>query len=301
MPTTDELIHADYRHRGVIWTPPNGRKLRIVPADRSNFSKPSDGGYRLPSSGGRLHLGACIHTPEEDADDNEVTPRWFRSPKANASTHAYGDNDGDLYAMVPFDFIAWAQGTHTKRWQDAGGTWHKPTDRFVAENRMPPDWFPRDSGGGRLNNNVFLDSIEVEGRAATMNKSFVVEGPQWDTLASWLGWLQFKFGWQDEARMQAHGWLSTWRSDPGKFVIDLFPKIFKASTTYRQHFEVQAQRIEAGAAPSKPATRTPAAPTPPPTAPTQIEVVTVEQFDALKQRVNVQGETLTRLRAALNG
>ena len=247
MPSVEDLIRANYVHRGVQWQPPNSAKLQIVPADPSNYSLLSAGRYRLPRSGKRLYLGDCIHTPEEDADDNAVTPEWFRDPKANASTNAFTADHGDLYAMVPFEFIAWAQGTRRQRWQSADGKWHRPTDRYIVEKKTWPDWFPRDPNQprdplwGALDYNVFLFSNEVEGRAATMDKSFEVGGRQWDTLCSWIGWTMFVGGWQGLERIVPHGSLSTWRSDPGPFVIGLFPQIHQEALTYLAQFEAQAE------------------------------------------------------------
>ena len=243
MPTVNELIKSDYVHRGVEWTPPNGRNLYIVPAHRSNYSMPRDGRYR----GKRQHVGVTIHTPEEPADNNEVTPKWFQNPKANASTDAYGDNDGDFYAMVPSIATAWAQGTQRKKWftiKNGQKVWHKPTDRFVVEGKPYPDWFPKDSNGIVLSNNQIFDSIEVEGYARSMDKTFVLTGPQGDTLCSWVGWKMWVNGWEDLERIVSHQYLCTWKTDPGKFVTNLFPDIHKEAIKYRNDFEVQAQRLE---------------------------------------------------------
>ena len=216
MTTLHERIAADYVHRGVQWEPPNGRNLIIMPAHPSNFTEASVvAAYRLPPGRKVMNLASCVHTPEEEADDREVTPRLFSQANYGASTNAYTDDDGDLYAMVPFDAIAWAQGTS---FSGAG-----LTDRFVAEHKQPPGWFPRDADGVRYNNNTFMRSNEVEGRAATMERSFT--GNQRDSLESWIGWNMWVGGYTDLDRIQAHGWLATDRSDPGAYVINLFPEI----------------------------------------------------------------------------
>ena len=234
MTTLHDRIRQDYQHRGVIWTPPNSRTLIVKPAHPSNFSEASSGAYRLPPDRKVMNLASCVHTPEEEADDREVTPRLFAQEGYGASTHAYTDDDGDLYAMVPFDAIPWAQGT------SFGGP--HPTDRFVVEGTTPPDWFPRDGKGVRFNNNTFMRSNEVEGRAATMEQSFT--GPQRDTLESWIGWNMWVGGYTDLDRIQAHGWLATDRSDPGAYVIGLFPKLHEAALVYVQDFEAQARDLE---------------------------------------------------------
>ena len=247
MPTAEDLIRADYVHRGVIWSPPNGRKLLIVPAHRSNYSMPSERRYR----GERQHVGIVVHTPEEPADDNEVTPQWFQNPKANASTDAYSDNDGDLYAMVPSIATAWAQGTQRDSWftikTGSDGkkvkVWHKPTDRFVAAGKDWPFWYPRDGKGKVLSYNQIFDSIEVEGYARSMDKTFKIDGPQGDTLCSWVGWKMWVNNWEDLERILSHEHLCTWKTDPGSFVENLFPRIHSEAIRYRNDFEVRAQRL----------------------------------------------------------
>ena len=238
MASAAELIKSDYVHRGVEYSPPNGRQLIIVPADRSNYSMPGDGRYR----GTRQYLGAVIHTPEEPADDNEVTPKWFKNPKANASTDAYTDSDGDLYAMVPSIGTAWAQGTRKTKWftkKNGKKIWHKPNDRFVVEGKPYPDWFPR-LNGVVLSYNQFLASNEVEGYAVKMKDTFNPEGNQFDTLASWLGWQMFVHGWSGLDRVLSHQQLCTWKTDPGSFVVDLFPKIYNKALEFKQEYESKA-------------------------------------------------------------
>lgn len=227
MATAADLIKADYICQGVVWKPPNGRTLYITPADRSNYSMPEDGRYR----GKRQHVGVVIHTPEEPADDNEVTPKYFAKPGVRASTDAYTDNDGDLYGMVPSVGTAWAQGQPANR------------NRLLLGQRPTPDWMPRDGKGKLLSFNQMFSSNEVEGYAKSMKDSFIPEGPQYDTLASWIGWQMFKFGWEGLDRVWAHEWLDTWKGDPGQFVVDLFPKLYQAALMYLGDFKEQANRI----------------------------------------------------------
>ena len=236
MATVAELIQANYVHRGVVWTPPNGRQLIVQPAHPSNYSVPGDGRYR----GQKQNLCEIVHTPEEDADENEVTPNLFSRPNYGASTHAYGDNDGDVYGMVPFEYTAWAQGTPRTPWKDAKGATHPPLDRYVVKNRPYPDFFPRDESGKVLSFNQMGNSIEEEGRAASMAESFHVGGPQWDSLCSWTGWQMWVFNWDELRRICSHMQFSTWRSDPGPFVIQLFPKIHAEALNHCDEFERQA-------------------------------------------------------------
>ena len=227
MPSPVELIAADYQHRGLSWSPPNGRKLIVKPADRSNYSMPEDDRYR----GTRQHLGAVIHTPEEPADDNEVTPRWFDNPKANASTDAYADSDGDWYALVPSIATAWAQGQPASR------------NRWLVEKRAYPDWYPKGNDGRPLSFNQVFDSVEVEGYAATMEKTFIQGGNQWDSVCSWIGWRMWVFEWEGLDRLFSHRELDTWKTDPGAYVISLFPAIYEEAVTYRDSFEQDAQDL----------------------------------------------------------
>jgi N-acetyl-anhydromuramyl-L-alanine amidase AmpD len=105
-----------------------------------------------------------LHTPEEDADNNEITPRWFADPRAKASTHYYADDDGDLYQMVADRDCAWAQGTkaQTRHWKGA--------------THINPPW------GWGVSNNCRALSIEIEGRAA----SFEWTPEQRRTVLLWI-------------------------------------------------------------------------------------------------------------------
>ena len=287
MSKVEDLIRSDYVHRGVVYQPPNNRKLIIAPAHRSNYSMPQDGRYR----GTRQHLGAVIHTPEEPADDNEVTPKWFQNPKANASTDAYGDNDGDLYAMVPSIGTSWAQGVHRKRWftvKDGKKVWHNPTDRYVVEKRKYPDWFPK-LDGVVLSTNQFLSSIEVEGYANRMEDTFVPNGNQFDTLCSWVGWQMWVYEWEGIDRLLSHKQISTWKTDPGEFVIGLFPEIYKQALIYRNSYEAQAQDL-----------LTPSAPDVAPTHDDAIESLR-EEIQGLRAQTEKNTQTIKAVQAAWRG
>ena len=136
-----------------------------------------------------------------------------------------------------------ARGTQFARWRDNDGNWQPPTDRFVVEGKIPPDWFPRDENGKRFSNNVFLPSNEVEGHAATMSQTFADGSRQWDTLCSWIGWQMWTDGWDDIGHILSHRYLSTWRSDPGAYVIALFPRIHVDAVLYRDGFESEARQL----------------------------------------------------------
>lgn len=79
----------------------------VVPA---NF----DNAYSVAGHGGvpNKPRAFILHTPEEAADNNEVTPRWFQQyhPDSRGSTHYYLDNDGDVYQCVPEAWGAIANG-----------------------------------------------------------------------------------------------------------------------------------------------------------------------------------------------
>lgn len=75
----------------------------VVPAHISNYRL-------LPNT----PQGWVLHTPEERADNIEVTPYYFQTPNLDASTHYYLDNDGDVYQMVPEKFSPIANGVRGK-------------------------------------------------------------------------------------------------------------------------------------------------------------------------------------------
>ena len=135
--------------------------------------------------------------------------------------------------MVPEFAICWAQGQPPER------------DRYkLAGGR--PSWMPNYSY------NVFMDSIEVEGYAATMQKHFLVDSPQYQTLCSWIGFKSWKHNWWKmiDERVQSHEWLDTWKSDPGNWVESLYPQIFASATNWAKRYEQQA--VQGAAHPAEP-------------------------------------------------
>lgn len=156
----------------------------VAPAHSSNY-----GQYGRKNAPKAL----VLHTPEEAADDNEVTPRWFQNPDANASTHYYADSDGDLYQMVPDDEGAWAQNvTNSQRmWKgDAGAN---------------PPW----SDG---NHNLNALSIEIEGFA----HRFEWTPEQFRTVATWIAYKCDEYGIpMDRTHICGHEELASHKRDPG--------------------------------------------------------------------------------------
>lgn len=157
----------------------------VVPAHPSNY-----GGYGASNEPRAL----VLHTPEEDADDNEVTPRWFQNPDAHASTHYYADSDGDLYQMVPDKEGAYAQGVKTSQ-----RTWKGQPGKY-------PPW------AVGVSNNLRALSIEIEGRAKTFKW-----GPrQRQTVVAWIAYKanQYKIP-LDRTHIVGHEELASHKRDPG--------------------------------------------------------------------------------------
>lgn len=185
---------ADHDFEGIAL--PEGARVLWVPAHPSNYTK---GPLWVMRGGGtyrRKYIGQVIHTPEEDADDNEVTPRWFQDARANASTEVYTDNDGDLYQCVRQQDFAWAQGI-----SEANEVEHLPRIFNKAKYGSP---------------NTCFGSNEVEGRADTIDTTLEVGGRQWQTLVSWceLHCRRFKYP-PSRDRILGHYQISDQRSDPG--------------------------------------------------------------------------------------
>ena len=135
------------------------------------------------------------HTPEEPADDIEVTPYYFQRPNLGASTHYYADNDGDLYQMVDEDEGAVANGVLGKPYP--AGT--DPSYSLNCQSR----------------------SIEIEGHAATIHLSCQRGSPQWLTVVRFClaGWLRHGIP-LDRAHNIGHYEVSRDRSDPGALDLD---------------------------------------------------------------------------------
>ena len=107
-----------------------------------------------------------VHTPEEDADDREITPQWFKDPRAGVSTHFYVDNDGDVVQMVSLKQGAYAHGIRT-------------VDRIWTPSWCPPG----------ISFNMRAVGIEVEGRHASIHHTMKVGGAQFNSLVALIKWL----------------------------------------------------------------------------------------------------------------
>lgn len=161
----------------------------VYPAHPNNY-----GGYGR----GNTPKAIVLHTPEEPADDYESTPVWFANPAAQASTHYYGDNDGDMYQMVPDADCPWANG-------NKGGvnrTWKGVKDA----------WPPWAEVGVSLNCQTI--SIELEGKAATIGQTWT--DSQHAALVKWIKHVAEKYGIPlDRDHIIGHFEVATDRTDPG--------------------------------------------------------------------------------------
>lgn len=141
-------------------------------------------------------VALVFHTPEEPWDDNESTPNWFANPASNASTHYYSDSDGDLYQMVRDRDCAWAQGT---------ASWNRVLPR--------PAWYKT----SKRSENCQALSIEVEGFARSIGRTFLVGGPQFNSVVAWAAFKAKQYSIPvDRAHFNAHSEIATNKSDPGQ-------------------------------------------------------------------------------------
>ena len=133
-----------------------------------------------------------FHTPEEDADDYEGTPAWFRNPDAHGSTRWYADNDGDLFAMVPEPWGAIANG---------------------LDGKPRPAWAP-----AGISLNLLSDNIEIEGRAHSLQRT--ITGKQFATCVDWAvdRCVRFEIP-PDRAHLCGHYEVSVQRTDPGPWFL----------------------------------------------------------------------------------
>ena len=169
-------------------------RVILAPAFEGNL-----GSYGRPN----VPRALVLHTAEEDADQREVTPRWFADPRARASTHYYADDDGDLYQMVADVDCAWAQGTHAgnRHWKGVAGAF--------------PPW------NEGVNNNCRALSIEIEGRAASIDRT--LSAAQRRTLVRWLAHQSARYAIPlDRDHVVGHEELATDKRDPG-IALGTFP------------------------------------------------------------------------------
>lgn len=169
-----------------------------APAHPGNFTKAGAAPYRQTNE----PVALVFHTPEEPADANEVTPRWFADPRAKASTHYYADNDGDLYQMVRERDCAWAQGVRSRQ---------RGSLRPNAVLPRPAWWLAE-----KISYNCQALSIEIEGFAASIGRTFLVGGPQFRTVVAWAAFEARRHHIPvDRAHFVGHAELATDKSDPG--------------------------------------------------------------------------------------
>jgi len=161
----------------------------VYPAHPNNY-----GGYGR----GNTPKAIVLHTPEEPADNNEITPQWFAQPSAGASTHYYLDNDGDMFQMVPEDDCPWANGNR-------GGvnrTWKGVKDA----------WPPWAEAGVSLNCQTI--SIEIEGYAASIGQT--LNDTQFNVLVTWVKDVAERYSIPlDRDHIIGHFEVATDRTDPG--------------------------------------------------------------------------------------
>ena len=151
----------------------------VVPAHSSNWRTYAN-----------VPKGFVLHTPEEAADNNEVTPYYFQTANLFASTHYYADNDGDIYQMVQ------------EKWSPmANGVLGKPYPKWADPN---------------VNLNSQTLNIEIEGRAATIGQTMPVGGVQFDALVKWIKHRGAAYGIPlDREHIIGHYQVANNRSDPG--------------------------------------------------------------------------------------
>lgn len=150
------------------------------------------------------HKAFFIHTPEEDADNSPGTPAWF------ATYHPDIDTRGSTYYFVSYQLDERRPG-FTKVYQCV----HED-DAAIANglNGKPkPSW----SDGSSLNWQT--DSVEVEGRAATIYQTLRVgeQGmAQWRSLVDLILWCAQTHGYlTDRQHIMGHYEVSVDRTDPG--------------------------------------------------------------------------------------
>jgi N-acetyl-anhydromuramyl-L-alanine amidase AmpD len=171
--------------------PPNGNPTFlkdygsgiVYPAHTSNYYHPS-GHAGIPNR----PRAWVLHTPEEDADDTEVTPAFFAQPNRQASTHYYLDSDGDVFQLVPESCGAIANGLRGK---------------------PPPKWADLSTS---LNWQTL--SVEIEGRAHTIHET--MKKPQYDALVALIR--DRARAWKiplDREYIIGHYQVANDRSDPG--------------------------------------------------------------------------------------
>lgn len=153
-----------------------------------------------------------LHTPEEDADDNEGTPYYFaNNANLEASTHYYMDSDGDVYQCVPERNYAYANGLNGKPLP----SWADPSTSLNWQSL----------------------SVEIEGRAASIHDTMPIGGPQWNGLIKLIKHRAAAYNIPlDREHIMGHYQVSTARTDPGpKFPWDALMRDLKGAEMRIEH------------------------------------------------------------------
>lgn len=163
---------------------------------------------------------SVLHTPEEDADDIEVTPTYFQLPNRDASTHAYADSDGDYYVLVPETQGAIANG--------------------VTRLTRP---YPADTDPS-YSLNYQSRSIEIEGRAHSIHLTCQRGSAQWQTVVRWVldGYIDWGIP-LDRAHTIGHYEVASDRTDPGLLDIDAI--VEDAVALLNQENDMTKEEVEA--------------------------------------------------------
>lgn len=130
----------------------------------------------------------CLHTPEEPADSNPITPYYFHNTTRQASTHYFVSYLGLVFQCVPENSGAYANG---------------------VEGKPYPAWADPD-----VNLNLQTLSIEIEGYASSIHQTMVRGGPQWKALTELMAHRCSALGIDPELTF-GHKEVSIYRVDPG--------------------------------------------------------------------------------------
>ena len=208
-------LEASMKKQMERFEPPNSRELHIRLADLSNFFLPAQRPYQGVA---RISVARVWHSAEEGADQNEVTPRWFQDPRANASTEFYLDSDGDIYYMVPTWCFCWAQGVRFE------------TEPINAVEPYPA-WFDR---ARMVSYNTCAHSYEIENYARLLHTSWNEGSPQFEAGAALAGFHAAVDDVPlDGAFDVAHSELCTTKGDPGPHWHRLKPALMARADEYR--------------------------------------------------------------------
>lgn len=162
----------------------------VYPAHPTNYYTPAGHGG-IPNN----PKGLVLHTPEEPADNNPYTPKFFADPNRQASTHYFAAFTGDLYQMVPENCMAIANGVLGKPYP----AWADPATSLNWQT---------------LN-------IEIEGYAANMSVTCPRGSKQWNLVVIWIAILCSKYHIPiDRDHIIGHYQVASNRTDPGTLDIN---------------------------------------------------------------------------------